>query len=333
MTIYSYIEVLHEVSGVQKVLLDIHNGLKKYYSAKIISYIPYKDIIRYFDIPETEYQQIKSITDIKDGIILTHERKACTRCCLYSYLPWNHFKIIHIQHSIYNNLKWLSLYPKTIISISDKVTNNLINYFNVPSQNIHKIHNGIIDVYNSKPEIQVQPKRGRIKIAYIARIDKNKRQIEIVKKLKGKLHPNIQIDFIGNGPLYNDLLNEIGSENVSFKALGYCANINKIMPNYDYVMLFSIKEGLPITLIEGCMHGKPLIVNDAGGNLEIGIQGYNAFNAYSWDELSKTINNLINIPISQYERMSQNSREHYLKEFEYSQMINKYKKIIEEYNS
>ena len=34
--LYSLIEVLHDVSGVQKVLLDIHNGIKDRYNAKVV---------------------------------------------------------------------------------------------------------------------------------------------------------------------------------------------------------------------------------------------------------------------------------------------------------
>lgn len=326
MNIYSYIEVLHEVSGVQKVLLDIHNGLKKYYHAQIASYLSYKEITRYFDIPESEYIQIKSMKDLNHGLVITHERKASTRCCLYNLLPWMNLKQIHVQHSLYDNLKWVSLYPKIIVSISDKVTNNLTTFFRVNPSKICKIHNGIEDSYHDS-DIKT-PNKNAIKIAYIARIDENKRQVDIVKYLKGKLLPNIHIDFLGDGPLYNDLCNIIGSDK-NFHALGYCSDVDGILPNYDYVMLFSKKEGLPITLIEGCMHGKPLIVNDAGGNWEIGINGKNAFAACTWEELLTVLNNLSNISSKEYWNLAHNSRIHYLEEFEYSLMIKKYRYLIE----
>lgn len=326
MIIYSYIEVLHEVSGVQKVLLDIHNGLKHHYQAKIASYLPYQEITKYFDIPISEYIQIKSISDLNHGIIFTHERKASTKCCLYNLLPWIDLKLIHIQHSVYDNLKWVSLYPKRIVSISDKVTNNLTDFFHIKPKRIYKIHNGIEDQYKDN-DIRI-PQKKFIKIAYVARIDENKRQIEIVNHLKGKLCQNIHIDFLGDGPLYKILCKTINND-TNFQALGYCSNINKVLPNYDYVMLFSQKEGLPITLIEGCMHGKPLIINDAGGNLEIGINKRNAFVVYTWEELLSSLNNLPNITDSEYLKLAQNSRLHYLKNFEYTIMIKKYIELIE----
>lgn len=323
--VYSLITELHEVSGVQKVFWDIHTGIRQDFNAQIVSYLPYEEIVKYFDVPENEYIQIKSVCQLKNSVVFTHERKICSKCCLLNRLLHLNIDIIHIQHSIYNNLRLFSLYPPIVVSISDKVTENLISYFKLPPEQIVKIHNGIIDKYpvewNNKYNSQY------IRIAYVARVDANKRQLEVVEKLAGKLSSKVYIDFIGDGPLYEELKQKVkGMDN--FNAIGYVNDVIGLMKDYDYIMLFSEKEGLPITLIEGAMCSKPLIVNDAGGNLEIAFPNKNAFYASNWDSLLDVLNSLENVSIDVYENMAKFSRQVYEQYYMYDKMIFQYKSLI-----
>src|SRR5665647_160216 len=108
VNIYSIIAVFHEVSGVQKVLLDIHNGLKHLYHAKIAGFCPYKDIALCMNIKENEYVQIKSIRELRDSIVITHERITSSKCFLLNKVFSLNIKQIHVQHSIYNTLNFAS---------------------------------------------------------------------------------------------------------------------------------------------------------------------------------------------------------------------------------
>lgn len=87
------------------------------------------------------------------------------------------------------------------------------------------------------------------------------------------------------------------------------------MRQCDYTMLFSIKEGLPITLIEATMCSMPIICNNVGGNLEIAEDGYNAMEVNSWEQLLATLNKLPTLTEHQYMDLANNSRNMYLKKF------------------
>lgn len=325
--VFSLILELYEVSGVQKVLLDIHNGIKDEFDAKVVGFFSYKEISLKMDIEEDEYLQIRSICDLRNGIVITHERKASTKCYLTNLLFRLKISLIHVQHSIYNDKRIFSLFPSKIVSISDAVTHNLTSYFKIPSQRIVKIHNGIID---KCPVISLNRSNEKIKIAYVARIDTNKQQLDIVKNLNNKLPPNIEINFVGCGNLLNELEDIIDSSN-RFHCLGFRKDIIDIIKDSHYVMLFSKQEGLSISLIEGTMCGKPLIINNIGGNLEIGIPKINAFLANTWQELTDIIISLQKVSVEEYNIMSINSRKIYEEYFTYEMMISKYKTLIKQF--
>lgn len=322
--VYSLIFQLYDVSGVQRILLDIHNGIKKDFDAKVAGFYPYEEIVKKMDVSQSEYVQLKSIRDLRDALVITHERKSSTKCYLMNILFRLNMKLIHVQHSVYHDLRYLSFYPSNIVSISDAITANLASYFRISPERITKIHNGLIDECSLEPFVQSD---GKIRVAYVARIDLNKRQLDIVDNLKDKLPDNIEISFVGNGPLLSELVAKTKGM-TSFKVFGFRKDVIDIIQRSDYVMLFSGQEGLPVTLIEGVMCKKPLIINDVGGNIEIGKPHVNAFLANGWDELIEVLTLLKDISKEEYKKMSENSRKIYEQNFTYDIMIQKYKDLI-----
>ncbi|AMJ67853.1 hypothetical protein AXW84_22355 [Hymenobacter sp. PAMC 26628] len=151
----------------------------------------------------------------------------------------------------------------------------------------------------------------------------------LVDCLKDNLRPEIQIHFAGAGDDFDELL-EACKDSKNFVALSFIENMNDLIPEYDYLMLYSVQEGLPLSLIEGISHGKPLLVNDVGGNLEIGIPGFNCFELDECpDSFIKQINNLVEVDKDKYYQYSINSRKHYLDNFTYPVMIEKYRHLID----
>lgn len=93
-------------------------------------------------------------------------------------------------------------------------------------------------------------------------------------------------------------------------------------------MLFSSKEGLPITLIEAAMCYTPIVCNDVGGNCEIARDGQNAFVAKDWDDLICTINRLPTLNASIYMRMAERSREIYEQNFTFEKFKENYLNLL-----
>jgi len=81
---------------------------------------------------------------------------------------------------------------------------------------------------------------------------------------------NIQVNFYGEGPDYDELLrlaNDLHVMNIKFH--GYVNNIRSIWENNHAFILTSHMEGVPVVLMGAMFAGRVAIVTDVGGNKEV----------------------------------------------------------------
>lgn len=328
LEILSLTKDMDEFGGAQKMLVDIHRGIKTEYNAKVLGFTKFTKLHAKYKIDKSEYVKFKGPFMLNNKLLIVHDRRIITFIMVLKRLFFLNTKILYVSHGTYDSLNWASLFPGDIISISTKVNSNLINYFGLKKSNIRLIYNGINDLDNV--DLTYSRKNTKVVILYTAKIYGLKRQLEVVDNLKGKLSPEIEIHFAGTGPDYQELENKC-KQSPNFKALGFIEDVSKVIPKVDYLMLYSIREGLPISLLEGAMHGKPLLANDVGGNLEICLPGENGFLLTpNWDELADTLNALASLPDDEYTRLSKNSRKRYEDMFTYDKMIAQYINVIKE---
>lgn len=318
--LYSVNSQLHKVTGIEKVMMDIHHAVKDCYDAKIVGTKSFEQVNKNHGIEREEYIQFRNPFLFKDSIIIIHERKLLFPFWILNTFLFLNIKIVYVHHNLFHNLKFLSIMPNNVVAIADRGIENLTDYFGVPTRNIHKIHNCVMDI---KPPKHKSRNEDCISILYPARINDVKRQIEIVNNLKGKLDKRIRILFAGVGPLFEEF-KELTEHSEQFVCLGFRDDIYTLLQDCDFMMLFSKHEGLPITLIEAAMCGTPIVCNDVGGNTEIAINGENAFVANDWKELTKTLNGLINLDGSTYIKMSQNSRKIYEERYSFERFKQDY---------
>ena len=79
----------------------------------------------------------------------------------------------------------------------------------------------------------------------------------------------------GNLDTIARMIQRLGLSNVSIE--GYVNDIHKIWSNQEMLLLPSRSEGLPLSLVEAALCGRPAIVTDVGGNTELvedGVTGY-----------------------------------------------------------
>lgn len=325
--IFSFNSELYKVTGVQKVLMDIHHAISNKYEAKIVGTIAYKNIHKSLNINKNEYIRLINPFMFYRSIVFLHERKFLILFWLLNHIFFQKIRIIYIHHNIFKNHRLLSIMPKTVVAISNEGVHNLNTYFNVPANNIYKIYNCVKDNYIPRQKILTKE---HINIIYPARINDVKRQIEVVNKLNGKLDRKVKIYFVGEGPLL-DSLREHVKDNDQFIVLGFRADILDLLKKMDYVMLFSKQEGLPITLIEATMMGIPILCNNVGGNPEIVFNNKNGFifEKDDWDLLINKINTLKEISNNTYIQMSNESRNIYLQNFTFDRFKQKYMELLE----
>lgn len=322
--VYSVDTQLYNVTGVEKVMLDIHHAVKDEFNAKIVGTIPYANVNVVHNISQDEYVKFSNPFMFNNSIVVVHERKLLILFWLLKYILFQKIEVVYVHHSIFHNHKLMTIFPKTIVAIADEGINNLTEFFGVSRESIHKIHNCVFDSWTNPHPLM---HRDKISILLPGRINCYKQQIEIVSKLRGKLDPRIRICFAGDGPELEDLEKEC-QDDPQFDVLGFRADVHDLMRKNDFVLLYSAQEGLPIALIEATMIGVPIICNNVGGNSEICIDGKNGWVLDSWDELISTLNHLPDISDEMYASMCQEGRKVYEEKFAHDIFKDKYLRLL-----
>ena len=315
---------LYKVTGVEKVMLDIHHAVQGEYEAKIVGNIPYTKVRPEHGIKKEEYVHKKNWFMFRNSIVVVHERKLLWVFWLLNHLLFQRIKIVYIHHNIFHNHKLTTVLPKTIVAIADSSIENLTNFFGAPKSNIHKIYNCVTDEYD---EPHATMHRDNITLLLPGRINEQKQQLEIVRRLSGKLDPRIKIFFAGDGPMLEEL-RTLCKENNSFEVMGFRNDVKELLKKTDFMFLFSVHEGLPITLIEATMVGMPIVCNSVGGNSEICYNDENGWVVKDWEELIHTLNSLPDITDNQYQKMCRRSREIYNENFTFDLFKRNYLKLL-----
>ena len=157
-----------------------------------------------------------------------------------------------------------------------------------------------------------------------------KRQVLLAETLHGKFPPHVQLHFAGSGPDEAMLAKTIATDQ-QMRFLGQ-VDIEDILEHYDYVLLFSEKEGLPLTLIEACRQGMPMITNDIPAVCEINEDGRTGFVFPTVASLAEGLANLPRRNSPAYTAMAKAAREKYERLFREENMIAQYQEIIKNTN-
>lgn len=325
--VFQFNTALFVVSGIQRVISDIHAALHEEYEVKIAGTIPYDKVNPNIGIKKEEYVRFWNPFQFRNSVVIFHERRILPLMWLLSHIPGLGIKSVYVHHNELYGHKKLSLFPKKIVAISDSGINNLVNYFGISSKRITKIHNCVRET----APFSVNEKKydvNNIKILYPAAVTQVKRQNEIVKHLNGKLDSRITILFAGVGYEEYEKLQNICADKKQFQVLGFRDDIEDLMKKVDFTLLFSTKEGLPISLIESCKSGTPILCNDVGGNCEIVEAGYNGYVVNTWSELINLLNSLPKKSDEEISQMKKNSRKKF-EMFSFEKFKRNYIKLIE----
>lgn len=201
----------------------------------------------------------------------------------------------------------------------------MTDYFKVPEKNITVIYNGVKDL--ATEEILSVQNSGQINILFAGRLCKLKRQVLMAEYLQDKLPPHLHLFFAGEGEDKDALVKAIGS-NKQMHYLGQI-DIRREIDKFHYTMLFSEKEGLPLTLLESCMFGRPMLTNDIPAAMEINKNGKTGF---VYRDIKAFADGLGKLPLpgsDKYRALSENAREEYEDKFREETMIEKYKMLMQ----
>lgn len=177
--------------------------------------------------------------------------------------------------------KVLSRYTDCLITINEEDYQLAISH-RFMSRELEHVHGVGVDTERFKPMKSGDKRKLREDLGYkssdfllfyAAEFNKNKNQQFLIKALaeiKGSI-PNAKLLLAGEGILRNscrDLSVKLGVENM-VEFLGYRNDIEKTLPICDVAVASSLREGLPVNILEAMACGLPVVATENRGHSEL----------------------------------------------------------------
>ena len=262
-----------------------------------------------------------------------------------AYLMSGVKKIIHTDHAraFPDKKRYMvaekiaSFFVDKMVGVSDDTKNNLYDFEKIALEKLEVIHNGI-DINRYKKGIDLTAKRKELKIkdsgpiiGMVGRLSEEKGVVFLIKALPKILQriPDLNLVIAGDGPQKDLLRNEISKLDITnnVKVLGSRLDIPEILNLLDILVLPSLREGLPMVLLEAMAAGCAIIASNVGGIPTLIKDNWNGnlVSPGSIDEIANAVINLVSNEAKQKE-YSKNS-ETILDEFSLSNMVHKYESL------
>jgi glycosyltransferase involved in cell wall biosynthesis len=163
-------------------------------------------------------------------------------------------------------------------------------------------------------QFTLKERPSHLRLLFVGRLSPEKGCDVLVKAFKKLTNKNISLTIAGDGIEKNKL--ESSSENFNVQFLGFQKNINELMLNHDILVMPSYTEGQPLTLIEACCLGIPVIASNVGGIPELIKDKENGilFTAGDSTKLAEILENIETL-FEGIKTHSQNRREEFMTRF------------------
>ena len=325
-------------------------------------YENYKEYIAYLDVIGLEYYMVDStfkrdiflnvraaelvnkiIMDKDIDIIHAHAATPSLIAMIAKSNMNKRIPIVQTMHGWGNNKSTLQeLMDINVLNLVDRVVTvsdadrNLLRLKGIVNDNIKVIYNGIDEYKNDKPinendidNIKELRCDDSIVFGCIGSVCKRKNQEMLIQAIPFLKQENLKVVFIGEGDLTNDLVRDAKRFGIydKVKFYGYKIEAYKYIDSFDYMILPSLSEGLPLTLLESFSRGKPAITSNIEVFKEAIIDNVNGFifDVNSIQDLVEVIKKAITVKTTnRYLTMSNKCREYYLSNFTSEVMYKNY---------
>ena len=241
-------------------------------------------------------QLIKLIREFKPDILHTHTSKAGVVGRLASILSGHRSIRIHtfhghLLHGYFGEFKTqlviflersLALFTTKIFAVGSKVRDDLVKAKIAESSKFVVMPPGL-ELRNIPTREEALAALGldqaNIYVSFIGRITQIKRPdrfLDVVEECKKR---NLNLNFIvaGAGDLLKQTIASATAKDLPIIFLGWREDIELILAASDIVILTSDNEGMPLSLIQAGMAGKPVVSTNVGSVSEIVIEGASGF--------------------------------------------------------
>lgn len=299
------IRIMHLISsggffGAERVMLSLGKSLNNPYVESILTaihnkYNPHVEIIEearkqnipVFTVPcrgKFDFQTVNELADFistqRVDIVHSHNIKAnfmAALACRKAKVPLvatNHlWTKAGLKLALYEALDVFVLKHcvKRIVAVSEGIRQDMMRK-GIPEKKIRLIINGIAEEQGtveafSKKDLGI-PEESPV-VAVVARLSWEKGHRYLIDALPDILRacPNAVFLFLGEGPMRRELEKRVESVKAADKVIfaGYQPEMEKIYPLIDILVQPSLREGVPMSLLEAMSFGKAIVATDAGG--------------------------------------------------------------------
>ena len=233
----------------------------------------------------------KVIKQEKPDIIHTHTAKAGTlgrlAGILYGKAVLIHTFHGHVFSGYFGKIKtaffiWiekiLALFTDKIITVSENLKKELVAKFKIaPENKISVIELGF--ELEDLLKLSERENQQTINIGIVGRLVPIKNHKMLFKVCRAGLNLPYRIVVIGDGEMRGELekyAEELGMrDRIEFK--GWIKDLKAIYERLDIVVLTSLNEGTPVSLIEAMAAGRPIVATKVGGVADIAQDGKNGY--------------------------------------------------------
>jgi glycosyltransferase involved in cell wall biosynthesis len=206
-------------------------------------------------------------------------------------VPPNPFKAgpyFFVAHLLFNPLKKFSYQrAEKVIAICNKMKTDLVKSYDLPSDKIAIIYNGV-DPLPAVPEERKEQLRSQFDIAAaslvltsIGRFTAQKGHTYLLAALERlvALYPSLVLLLVGDGELKGVIEAEIMARHLesNVRLPGFRDNVGEILSITDIFVFPSLEEGLPYMVLTSMAAGKPVIASRVGGIPEAVDEGVTGF--------------------------------------------------------
>lgn len=185
--------------------------------------------------------------------------------------------------------KWLSSQTDCLITINNE-DYNLAIAKNFKAKRIAHVHGVGVNTARYKPVQKIEKWRLRQELDfrtddfllfYAAEFNRNKNHqllIQAIALIKEQV-PHARLLLAGQGPLLEpcrELAEELGVASM-VQFLGYRNDIDRLLPMCDVAVASSLREGLPVNIMEAMACGLPIVATQNRGHSELVVDGENGF--------------------------------------------------------
>lgn len=335
------------MGGAEQVVLDLARSMKQHFQYEVAAAVSGGDLLdrlRTLEIPVTKIFRSRFQTpgtlaglgrvlrNFQPDLVHSHHRYLTFLLDLFFK---KEARLLHTQHLVTHDKKWFFRSGLRATAVSESVRQNLIKEYRVPADRVQTITNAVSlrardpQTLRGIQEHFPRPSGGILGL-FLGRLEEQKGfryLIDAVASMPVSCRAKLKILAAGEGTLSKSLQRAVQEKGLGREIifLGYRSDVPELLEASDFLVLPSLWEGMPLTLLEAYSVGRPVLATDIPGTRDIVLPGRTGELVRARDAaaLARVLERWIEWPEEMLAR-GRGAREYWQKNFSFEQMIQNY---------